>query len=167
MNDITGVLIEILTDLIKRIVKLIVLSVLLVFVLSISIHAATWDFLGKTVDGSIYYYDRSSVKYLTGNIVRFWGKEIPSESAKKENMIELGVKYLGYLDGKFMKYSSHKVLAEINCSKEKIRTLSYEIFDLEGNIIGSFNESSDWVRIVPESIVELASDKLCRQKGRK
>lgn len=167
MNDITGVLIEILTDLIKRIVKLIVLSVLLVFVLSISIHAATWEFLGKTVDGSIYYYDKSSVQYLTGNIVRFWGKEIPSESAKKENMIELGVKYLGYLDGKFMKYSSHKVLAEINCSKEKIRTLSYEIFDLEGNIIGSFNESSDWVRIVPESIVELASDKLCRQKGRK
>jgi len=38
---------------------------------------------------------------------------------------------------------------------------------LEGNTIGSFNESSDWVRIVPESIVELASDKLCRQKGRK
>ena len=150
-----------------RISKLIVLSVLLVFVLSISIHAATWDFLGKTVDGSIYYYDKSSVQYLTGNIVRFWGKEIPSESAKKENMIELGVKYLGYLDGKFMKYSSHKVLAEINCSKEQIRTLSYEIFDLEGNIIGSFNESSDWVRIVPESIVELASDKLCRQKGRK
>ncbi len=167
MNDITGVLIEILTDLIKRIVKLIVLSVLLVFVLSISIHAATWDFLGKTVDGSIYYYDKSSVKYLTGNIVRFWGKEIPSESARKENMIELGFKYLGYLDGKFMKYSSHKVLAEINCSKEQIRTLSYVIFDLEGNIIGSLNESSDWVRIVPESIVELASDKLCRQKGRK
>ena len=167
MNDITGVLIEILTDLIKRISKLIVLSVLLVFVLSISIHAATWDFLGKTVDGSIYYYDRSSVQYLTGNIVRFWGKEIPSESARKENMIELGVKYLGYLDSKFMKYSSHKVLAEINCSKEKIRTLSYVIFDLEGNTIGSFNESSDWVRIVPESIVELASDKLCRQKGRK
>jgi hypothetical protein len=167
LNDITGVLIEILTDLIKRIVKLIVLSVLLVFVLSISIHAATWDFLGKTVDGSIYYYDKSSVQYLTGNIVRFWGKEIPSESARKENMIELGVKYLGYLDGKFMKYSSHKVLAEINCSKEKIRTLSYVIFDLEGNIIGSLNESSAWVRIVPESIVELASDKLCRQKGRK
>lgn len=167
MNDITGVLIEILTDLIKRIVKLIVLSVLLVFVLSISIHAATWEFLGKTVDGSIYYYDKSSVKYLTGNIMRFWGKEIPSESARKENMIELGVKYLGYLDGKFMKYSSHKVLAEINCSKEKIRTLSYVIFDLEGNIIGSLNESSAWVRIVPESIVELASDKLCRQKGRK
>ena len=167
MNDITGVLIEILTDLIKRIVKLIVLSVLLVFVLSISIHAATWDFLGKTVDGSIYYYDKSSVQYLTGNIVRFWGKEIPSESARKENMIELGVKYLGYLDGKFMKYSSHKVLAEINCSKEQIRTLSYVIFDIEGNIIGSLNESSAWVRIVPESIVELASDKLCRQKGRK
>ena len=154
MNDITGVLIEILTDLIKRIVKLIVLSVLLVFVLSISIHAATWEFLGKTVDGSIYYYDKSSVQYLTGNIMRFWGKEIPSESAKKENMIELGVKYLGYLDGKFMKYSSHKVLAEINCSKEQIRTLSYVIFDLEGNTIGSLNESSDWVRIVPESIVK-------------
>ncbi len=150
-----------------RISKLIVLSVLLVFVLSISIHAATWEFLGKTVDGSIYYYDRSSVQYLTGNIVRFWGKEIPSESARKENMIELGFKYLGYLDGKFMKYSSHKVLAEINCSKEQIRTLSYVIFDLEGNIIGSLNESSAWVRIVPESIVELASDKLCRQKGRK
>ena len=124
MNDITGVLIEILTDLIKRIVKLIVLSVLLVFVLSTSIHAATWEFLGKTVDGSIYYYDRSSVQYLTGNIVRFWGKEIPSESAKKENMIEPGVKYLGYLDGKFMKYSSHKVLAEINCSKEKKSAVS-------------------------------------------
>jgi len=167
LNDITDVLIEILTDLIKRILKLIVLSVLLVFVLSISIHAATWEFLGKTIDGSIYYYDKSSVKYLTGNIVRFWGKEIPSESAKKENMLELGVKYLGYLNGKFMKYSSHKVLAEINCSKEQIRTLSYEFYDLEGNIIGSFNESSGWVSIVPESIVELAADKLCRQKVRK
>lgn len=151
----------------KRILKLIVSSVLLVLVLSISIHAATWEFLGKTIDGSIYYYDKSSVKYLTGNIIRFWGKEIPGERAKKENMIELGVKYLGYLDSKFMKYSSHKVLAEINCSKEQIRTLSYVIFDLEGNIIGSLNESSAWVCIVPESIVELASDKLCRQKGRK
>lgn len=65
------------------------MSVLLVFVLSISIHAATWKFLGKTVDGSIYYYDKSSVKYLTGNIVRFWGREIPSESAKKENMVDI------------------------------------------------------------------------------
>ena len=151
----------------KRISKRIVLSVLLVFVLSISIHAAAWEFLGKTTDGSVYYYDKSSVKYLTGNVVRFWGKEIPSETAKKENMVELGIKYLGYLDGKFMKYSSHKVLAEINCSKEQIRTLSYVFYDSEGNIIGSFNESSHWVSIVPESIVELAANKLCRQKGRK
>ena len=151
----------------ERISKLIVLSVLLVFALSISIYASTWEFLGKTTDGSIYYYDKSSVKYFTGTVVRFWGKEIPSESAKKENMLELGVKYLGYLDGKFMKYSSHKVLAEINCSKEQIRTLSYVFYDLEGNIIGSFNESAGWVSIVPESIVELAADKLCRQKGRK
>lgn len=151
----------------KRISKRIVLSVLLVFVLSISIHAAAWEFLGKTTDGSVYYYDKSSVKYLTGNVVRFWGKEIPSETAKKENMVELGIKYLGYLDGKFMKYSSHKVLAEINCSKKQIRTLSYVFYDSEGNIIGSFNESSHWVSIVPESIVELAANKLCRQKGRK
>jgi hypothetical protein len=149
----------------KRTSKGIVLSVLLVFVSSFPVHAATWEFLGKTVDGSIYYYDNSSVKYLAGTVVRFWGKEIPSESAKKENMVELGVKYLGHLDSKFLKYSSHKLLAEINCSKEKIRTLSYVFYDLEGNIIGSFNESSNWVSIVPESIVELAADKLCRHKG--
>jgi Surface-adhesin protein E len=151
----------------KRILKLIVWSVLLVFVSGISIHAATWEFLGKTVDGSIYYYDKSSVKYLAGTVVRFWGKEIPSESAKKENMVEIGVKYFGHLDSKFLKYSSHKVLAEINCSKEQIRTLRYVVYDAKGNIIGSFNESSKWVSIVPESIVELAADKLCRHKGKK
>jgi hypothetical protein len=119
------------------------------------------------VDGSIYYYDKSSVKYLAGTVVRFWGKEIPSEGAKKENMVEIGVKYFGQLDDKFLKYSSHKVLAEINCSKEQIRTLSYVVYDPGGNIIGSFNESSKWVSIVPESIVELTADKLCRQKGKK
>ena len=146
---------------IERILKVIVLSVLLVFVSNISVHAATWEFLGKTVDGSIYYYDKSSVKYPTGDIVRFWGKEIPSASAKKENMVEIGLKYFGQLDSKFMKYSSHKVLAEINCSKEQIRTLSYVVYDSEGNIIGSFNESSKWVSIVPESIVELAAATLC------
>lgn len=151
----------------KRILGLIVLSVLQVFVLTIAIHAATWEFLGKTVDGSIYYYDKSSVKYLTGNIVRFWGREIPSERAKKENMVEIGIRYLGYLDSKFMKYSSHKVLTEINCSKEQIRTLSYVVYDSEGNNIGSFNESSYWVPIVAESIVELAADTLCRQNGRR
>jgi hypothetical protein len=151
----------------KRISKRIVLSVLLVFVLNISVHAATWEFLGKTTDGSIYYYDKSSVKYLTGTVVRFWGKEIPSESAKKENMLEIGVKYLGHLDSKFLKYSSHKVLAEINCSKEQIRTLIYVVYDSEGNTIGSFNESSYWVSIVPESIVELTANKLCRHKSRK
>ena len=150
----------------KRISKLIVFCILLVVVSNISVHAATWEFLGKTVDGSIYYYDKSSVKYPTGNIVRFWGKEIPSASAKKENMVEIGVKYFGQLDSKFLKYSSHKVLAEINCSKEQIRTLSYVVYDSEGNIIGSFSGSSKWVSIVPESIVELAADKLCLQKGR-
>jgi len=34
-------------------------------------------------------------------------------------MLEIGVKYLGHLDDKFLKYSSHKVLAEIDCSKEQ------------------------------------------------
>lgn len=150
----------------KRISKSIVLSVLLVVGSSFPVHSATWEFLGKTVDGSIYYYDKSSVEYLTGTVVRFWGKEIPSESAKRENMIEIGVKYLGHIDDKFLKYSSHKVLTEINCSKGQIRTLRYVAYDSEGNIIGSFHESSKWVPIVPESIVELAADKLCRRKGK-
>ncbi len=55
-----------------------------------------------------------------------------------------------------------KMLTEINCKEEKVRTLSIDVFDANGDLSGSDDRTGEWNYISPESNFETLYKILCR-----
>jgi hypothetical protein len=124
-----------------------------------SIYAATWEILTVTVEGNITFYDKDSIQYLPGNIVRYWEKSIPSKDQRNRLLKAGGVRYRDL--------STIRSLKEINCSKKQNRLLSVVFYDSAEGVLDSADETRQWRNIVPESLGENAFEELCPQKKRK
>lgn len=122
-----------------------------------------WKYITESRD-TIYYYDPKSIIRPSKNIVRAWIKVVLTEEGRdREIQIrkERGLPIKG-----FENYDHEKSLKEIDCSGKRLRTISFAMYDTEGNVIDSFSfpPNGEWNYIVPESIGEAFHESLCPQK---
>jgi len=111
---------------------------------------AKWIFYGENVDGTVYLYDKSTVK-RNGDKVRVWA-------------------YLNYSpdnkDAKSFNTKSTRALEEIDCVNETRKTLSLYSFteqDLKGDMRELTNPNPIMDYIVPNSTLATLMQLVCKK----
>ena len=63
----------------------------------------------------------------------------------------------------FDKLSEEKTLMELDCKKRRMRTLSFRLYDTDGNVLKSFDyKESKWWDTNPDSPVEILFKEVCQ-----
>jgi hypothetical protein len=114
----------------------------------------------KNEDGRVWSYKKVNVQKDRDNyIVQVWEKYVPSNKVRKE--IKKTPPPLGYENG--IVISSYMDLKEIDCKKQRIRTLSSITYDDDGKESSSETyDESKWEYIVPDSNDETLSKEVCK-----
>ena len=125
---------------------LLILSLLLI---TTNVYA-DWIFYSVNVDGSVYFYDKSSVK-RNGNKVKVWTyyNVAPDDKALKS-----------------VNVSSLRRLEEIDCVNETFKMLSMHYFtkpNLKGEMEGGADPNPTIEYIVPNSTIALLMQLVCKK----
>jgi hypothetical protein len=121
----------------------------------ISAWGEDWKFYAQSKDGTMYYYDVTRVTQVSEEVVKFWGKAIPSPE---------GLKRFVEIDPKFTKLDHVISLIEMNCKERRRRPLWVIFYDRNGVAIEDVEitlDKSDWEIVLPGSVQETILDALC------
>lgn len=120
----------------------------ILMLLSLNCLGEQWNSVVMNDNNSVYFYDPNTVK-RNGDIVQYW---------------ELSNYKEGITDGKVVVLSS-KSLVEVDCSKNKYRTLRVIDYDKnsgQGNILNiSLNEQSNWSSSPMGTVSSVIEGKMC------
>lgn len=120
----------------------------ILMLLSLNCLGEQWNSVVMNDNNSVYFYDPNTVK-RNGDIVQYW---------------ELSNYKEGITDGKVVVLSS-KSLVEVDCSKNKYRTLrviDYDKHSGQGNILNiSLNEQSNWSSSPMGTVSSVIEGKMC------
>lgn len=111
---------------------------------------AAWENYGSSTDGTIYFYDKSSIK-RSGNKVRVWDYKNFSADNEKAKSLNVG---------------SARTLNEINCIDETYKMLVLHVFskqNLEGVMKDSPVTNPKIEYVVPESTFEDLVKSVCKK----
>jgi len=114
-----------------------------------------WKFCTQSKDGTTYYYDPTRITHISEEVLKFWGKAIPSPEA---------VKKFVKIDSKFTGLDHIISLIEMNCAERKRRSLWIIFYDKNGVAIENDYITlgeSDWEIILPGSAQEKLLADLC------
>ena len=128
--------------------KKIPLTVLMLF-LTTHVYAA-WENYGSSTDGTIYFYDKSSIK-RSGNKVKVWDYKNFSADNEKAKLLNVG---------------SVRTLNEINCMDETFKMIVLHAFprqNLEGVMKDSSVTNPKIEYVVPESTFEDLVKSVCKK----
>jgi hypothetical protein len=115
-----------------------------------------WKFCTQGQDGTTYYYDTARVVHISEEVLKFWGKAVPSPEA---------VKRFVKIDPKFTELHHIISLIELNCAERKRRPLWIIFYDKNGVAIENVDLSpanADWETILPGSPQEDLLAVLCK-----
>jgi len=117
-------------------------------------RAVDWVFYAEAKSGGdVYYYDPQSIKRVSKDLVRVWEKTSYSEKGLQNAIKEFGPKFAG------LSYSV--TLNEYNCSEKKVCILSLTFYNQDGGVIMTYNSSSSWNFVPPESMAEIILNIVC------
>ena len=121
---------------------------------AIEAQAVDWVFYGTSEEnGNSHYYDPQSVKRVSKDVVRVWGKSSYSEKGAQDVIKKDGSKYNG------LSYIIFWV--EYDCSEKKSYNLSVTLYNQDGGVIESSNNDSSWESIVPGAVSEALFNIVC------
>jgi hypothetical protein len=117
------------------------------------VGGADWKLYSNN-ENFIGYYDAQSITSPSQNIVRVWTRLVYTEKGVLGMVGKFGKGYenLNYL----------KNLNEINCLEKKFRILSVFYCYNKESVINSIRFPSEWVFVVPESIMENLYKEVCK-----
>jgi hypothetical protein len=126
-------------------------------------EAAEWVYYSKS-DNETCYYDASSIRRTSKDLVRVWMKIETSPGYQIESNKQNRMPTEGY-----EKFSHSLMLFEINCSTMTTRTMTLTDYSNDGKTLFSneFGENSSWITIRPESNGEELYQQVCKQKGKR
>jgi len=107
-----------------------------------------------------YSYNKKKIIHKTNNILQVWEKLIfTNEGGLK--MIEWR-RYNGMSTEGYNNLSHTLYLTEIDCQKGMYRDLSTSDYDIDGKVLYTKSEKSNWDYIVPDSIMDNLRMKVCK-----
>jgi len=120
-----------------------------------------------TSAGNIYYYDSTSIKLFSNNILWVWVRIIETTGFSKKDLEELKdpEKALEVIKEAQKKSTSEwKQLFEINCSARMVRVLSATLYDMNGIIKEDYEIPSEWAHIAQNSVTNHLTEILCPKR---
>ncbi len=129
-----------------------------------------WYFV--TMSGRDHIYYKKDIKKTNSGSYRVWTKwywdenSISTEDIKRISELGGDMSAQNKLEDEILKerngVKSSKVLFEIDCTNQKMRTLSTTDYGVDGALIGSFNSEGEWRFVVPESVGESLESIICK-----
>jgi hypothetical protein len=133
------------------------LAVILIIGLAIFGYTEVWG-----ADWKLYYshkeylgyYDTQNITRPSKNVVRVWTRWDFTEKGVLTMVGEFGKKYENL---------SWSVISwEIDCAEKKYRQLSSTRYDHKGSVISSRGTPSEWRFIIPESVITILYEEVCK-----
>ena len=120
---------------------------LLLFFVSLSSYSQNWIYTSKDKFGNKYYIKNKAVSVNDG-VVKIWTKRTTWKVTHNKK---------DYLNCYMV------VLYEYDCNKDKIRQLSFTIYNSKGGVIASGGDGdfAEWDYVVPDSVEESRIKKTC------
>jgi hypothetical protein len=109
---------------------------------TIGAWGADWKLFDWSVSGS-WYYDAESLSRSSPDIVRVWTIRKFTDKGVREMVKNFGKQYENI--------DHSKGFEEINCSKKRLRILSYTHYSKKGEVIHSQTSEGLWNDILPDS----------------
>jgi hypothetical protein len=109
-------------------------------------------------DGSGYYYDKDSMKRISGT-VRVWTVERLKGKSMSDYNKALQETYPTNILGKL---SHTKTLHEMNCKERRYRFLMLIYYDVEGRVLETLHEETPWGPIIPGSMSDGLRGHVCK-----
>lgn len=101
--------------------------------------------------GSVYFYDKNSIKRPSKNIIQVWRKLTYSDE-HRERDIRMLVKTGAYTKKQLEKLWYDVTLDEIDCEKNRVRSISIICYDTGNNVLlRRDNPKAKWQYIIPQS----------------
>jgi len=109
--------------------------------------------------GNVYSYKKVNIDKDGGNyIVQVWDKQAFSNKGREKY-----IKGMMFSGKQFDKLSEEKTLMELDCKKRRMRTLSFRLYDTDGNVLKSFDyKESKWWDTNPDLPVEILFKEVCQ-----
>ena len=155
------------------------------------VWGADWRHYGTTDGVGQFYYDKDSIAFLPGGVVRVWARTIKDEDLKKaieekkkaiQKFIERrvsGKKAISEEESKkiyeewqkeFLRnlvIPEKRMLIELRCGDKMYRLLSGTEYDEKGNAQKGFSApQAQWLQIIPESPIEGLYKIACPQESK-
>ena len=154
----------------KRNKLLIKFGIILIGIWSLFIYGfnnaegAEWKLFQTSSVGNIYYYDPTSVKRYSNDILWVWVRIIETTGFSKKDLEQLkdSKKAIEVIKKAQEKSTGEwKQVFEINCSARMFRVLSATLYDTNGNIKEDYEIPSEWVHIPQNSVTNYLTKILC------
>jgi hypothetical protein len=123
------------------------------FLFSNQAWAVDWIYFDTAAVGDVYY-DKSSIKKVSENIISIRNKDILSDQAKRKYFSLLKEIHKAPKNPSMLNY--YTKLMEIDCANKKIKDISVIFYNEKGKVIYASpkNESGEWNDILPNTVGE-------------
>ncbi len=130
-----------------------IIFLVIFFLFSNQAWAADWIYFDTAAVGDVYY-DKSSIKKVSENIISIWNKNVLSEKAKKKYFSLLKEIHKAPKNPSMLNY--YKKLMEIDCVNRKIKDISVIFYNEKGKVIYASpkSESGEWNDVLPNTVGE-------------
>jgi len=127
-----------------------------------TVNGEDWKLYFEGDNGMLFYYDASSIKFLTPNVVHVWMKNFPPNEEVRLNYIQtLRKKEPTFPDN--IKYTA--ALVEINCKSKTFTSLQVTAYGVQGDVVISETIQEPPIEIAPaDSMVAALYKVACAKK---
>jgi hypothetical protein len=142
-------------------------------------------FLGKTSEGSVFFYDPERISVTIDGKIGIWLKEIPDDSENIYRATALAMRYMcgsaekiDRYEKKYADYYYSVRHCEVDCDRQKIVPTSSYDYDKRGNLLYAstddaellgemrqFHEFGITTTIEPGTIWEILANEVCQYKA--
>jgi hypothetical protein len=130
-----------------------IICLVIFFLFANQTWAADWIYFDKAAVGDVYY-DKSSIKKVSKNIISVLNKDILSEKTKRKYFSLLKEIHKAPKNPSMLNY--YIKLMEIDCVNRKIKDISVTFYNEKGKVIYASpkSESGEWNDIHPNTVGE-------------
>jgi hypothetical protein len=130
-----------------------IICLVIIFLFANQAWAVDWIYFDKAAVGDVYY-DKSSIKKISENIISVRNKDILSKKAKAKYFSILKGIHKAPQNPSMLSY--YTKLMEIDCVNKKIKDISVIFYNEKDEVVYSSpeSESGEWNAILPDTVGE-------------